>query len=224
MTSPEAHTFMFADLAGFTALTEVHGDEAAAEVAGSFCEAVRRVLPEYGAEEIKSIGDALMIRASDATRAVGLAMRIVNDIGLRHGHPTVRIGLNTGPAVERGGDWFGTTVNVAARVTELAGGGEVVASASTRAAAGDLPDADFHPRGRHELRNVGAPVELFTVSAEAAVSTDGFPVDPVCRMAVDPAHAAHRTVHGGREVYFCSDACAEAFAALPDRYVSSSGA
>jgi adenylate cyclase len=218
VTSPQAHTFLFADLAGFTALTEVHGDEHAADVAGSFCDAVRALLPEYGAEEVKTIGDALMIRAAEATSGAGLAMRIVNDVGVRHGHPTVRAGINTGPAVARDGDWFGTTVNVAARVTELAAGGEVVATAATREAAGDLPDVDFQPRGRHELRNVAAPVELFTVAARSD-SANGFPIDPVCQMAVDPAHSPHRLIHRGVKVHFCSQACAEAFVSDPDRYV-----
>ena len=53
-------TFLFADLSGFTALTEVHGDEQAADLAGDFAAAVRELLPEHGAEHIKSIGDAFL--------------------------------------------------------------------------------------------------------------------------------------------------------------------
>src|SRR5215211_7656220 len=73
-----SHTFLFPDLAGFTALTEAMGDEEAANLVANFCSAVGELLPEHGAQEVKEIGDALMIRASDAADAVRLGLRIVN--------------------------------------------------------------------------------------------------------------------------------------------------
>ena len=63
-------TFLFADLSGFTALTEAHGDEQAADLVGGFCVAVRRLLAEHQAQEVKTIGDALMLRAGDAAAAI----------------------------------------------------------------------------------------------------------------------------------------------------------
>jgi adenylate cyclase len=66
------HTFLFADLAGFTALTEAMGDEEAADLAAGFCSAVRELFPARGAEEVKAIGDALMVRLDDAGEAVRL--------------------------------------------------------------------------------------------------------------------------------------------------------
>jgi hypothetical protein len=101
------HTFLFADLAGFTAMTEAHGDEEAADLAGEFCRAVRALLADHRAEEVKTIGDAMMIRAEDPSQAVELGLRIVEEVGAQHGFPAVRVGINTGPAVERDGDWFG---------------------------------------------------------------------------------------------------------------------
>ena len=117
MNRPERpSTFLFADLAGYTALTEVHGDEEAADLAGEFCDAVRDLLPEYDAEDVKLIGDEVMVRGRDAAKAIRLALRIVHEIGGRHGFPSVRIGMHTGTAVERRDDWFGGTVNLAARL------------------------------------------------------------------------------------------------------------
>lgn len=115
-------TFLFADLSGFTALTEAHGDEQAADLVGGFCAAVRRLLAEHQAHEVKAIGDALMLRAGDAAAAIRLGLRIVHDVGAQHGFPLVRVGMHTGLAVERDGDWFGTTVNLAARVSAAASG------------------------------------------------------------------------------------------------------
>jgi adenylate cyclase len=98
----EFHTFVFADLAGSTALTEAHGDEQAADLVAEFSEAVRQPMADHRAEQVKTIGDAVMMRAQDAADAVRLALRVVNDIGARHGFPIIRAGMHTGPAVERG--------------------------------------------------------------------------------------------------------------------------
>ena len=217
----DADTFLFADLAGFTALTSVHGDEDAADLAEEFFGDVRAFLPEYGAEEVKAIGDALMVRVADPERAVRLGLLIVNDVGGGHGFPTIRVGMHTGPAVGRHGDWFGATVNLAARVSGAAGGGQVLLTAATaervrrRAGAGDLI---FHPRGRRELRNIPEPVELFEASCDVSRSAEGLPIDPVCRMAVDPEHCAGQLEHEGLVFHFCSVECAGKFAAAPDRY------
>ncbi|HEY7457060.1 MAG TPA: adenylate/guanylate cyclase domain-containing protein [Solirubrobacterales bacterium] len=211
-------TFLFADLAGFTALTEVHGDEQAADLAGEFVDAIRSVLPEYGAEEVKCIGDAVMLRCPDAAEALRLGVRVVGELGTRHGFPSVRVGMNTGPAVERRGDWFGTAVNVAARVSGAAGGGEVLLTEETRLAAGPPRGVHLLPRGRHPFRNLAEPVRLYAAVAEGEGSAEGMPVDPVCRMAVDPDHSAGTLYHGGARFFFCSLACASAFAAEPERY------
>lgn len=214
------HTFLFADLAGFTVLTEAHGDERAADLAGEFAEAIRSALPEHGGEEVKCIGDAVMVRCADAGAAVRLGVRIVGRLGARHGFPSVRVGMNTGPAVERRGDWFGAAVNVAARVSGAAAGGEVLLTEATRLAAGPLDSIQLLARGRRALKNVSEPVRLYAAVRQGARSEAGLPIDPVCRMAVDPGHAAGALHHGGRRYVFCSLACAGAFAADPERYAS----
>ena len=119
------HTFVFADLAGYTALTAAHGDDEAADAAEAFFAAVRELLPDHHAEEIKAIGDALMLRAPDAAQAAGLAERIVCGYGTQHRGLGIRVGIHTGTAVRRGDDWFGAAVNIASRVADLATAGEV---------------------------------------------------------------------------------------------------
>ena len=75
--------------------------------------------------------------------------------------PPVRVGMHTGPAVEREGDWYGTTVNVAARLCAAAGGGEVLVSEATRDAAGSLRKVELGERRLHWLKNVTEPVAAF---------------------------------------------------------------
>jgi class 3 adenylate cyclase len=216
-------TFLFADLSGFTALTEAHGDEQAADLVGGFCVAVRRLLADHQAHEVKTIGDALMLRSGDAGAAIRLGLRIVHDVGAQHGFPLVRVGMHTGPAVERAGDWFGATVNVAARVSAAASGGDALLTAATRVAAGDVEGVELRERGRWAFRNVTEPVQVYAAVRQGARSSAGLPIDPVCRMAVDPWHSAGRLTHQGVEYYFCSLGCAGAFAQHPATYTAGDG-
>ncbi|MGH2964000.1 MAG: adenylate/guanylate cyclase domain-containing protein [Solirubrobacterales bacterium] len=214
------HTFLFADLAGFTALTEAHGDEEAAELAADFCDFVRKLLPRYGAEEIKTIGDALMLRCDDPDAAVELGLRIVDEVGARSRFPVVRVGMHTGPAIERHGDWFGNAVNLAARVSGAAGGDEVLLTGATREAASGLAGIELRPHGAQRFKNLKHVVAVYRAVHEGQQS-EGLPIDPVCRMTVDPGTSAGSLTYRNRLHYFCSLTCVEAFAASPDDYVGS---
>ncbi len=135
MRSHHAPTFLFADLAGFTALTETRGDEAAAEVARRFRRTMRSLSREHGAWQVKSMGDGVMIWAPDAAQAVALAARAVEEVGTIPDLLPVRIGVHTGPAVMQGLDWYGSTVNVAARLADEAEPGQALISGATLSAA-----------------------------------------------------------------------------------------
>jgi adenylate cyclase len=212
-------TFVFADIAGFTALTEAHGDEEAVAVVEDFTELVHRELPAVDGEHVKTIGDALMLRIPDPGNAIHLGLEVSQQT-LRHGAVPLRVGLHHGPAVERNGDYFGATVNLAARVSGAAAGGEVLVSGPTAALVPDLDGVVYESRGKHELRNVSEPVELFA-AIRVGAATDKLPIDPVCRMAVDPERAPGRLMHEGNAFFFCSLACAGHFAQHPERFAAS---
>jgi adenylate cyclase len=212
-------TFLFADIAGFTALTEAHGDEEAADLVASFGEAVRAELPAYGGEHVKTIGDAILVRIPDPAQAIRLGLRITHELMRGHGAPAVRVGLHHGPAAERNGDYFGAAVNLAARVSAEATGGEVLVTGHTAALAPALEGIYYEPRGRHALRNVREPVELFAAVHVGAATEGTLPVDPVCQMAVDPDHAPGRLMFEGSAYYFCTLTCAGEFARDPERFV-----
>jgi class 3 adenylate cyclase/YHS domain-containing protein len=219
MSGTVTTTFVFADIAGFTALTEAHGDEEAATLVADFCRAVRAELPS-GATEVKTIGDALMLTIPDPADAVVLGVRIAHELMLGHGAPAVRVGLHHGPAVEREGDYFGAAVNLAARVSAEAGGGEVLVTGQTAAMVPELEGIIWEHRGRRELRNVREPVELFAAVRVGGTAAAQLPCDPVCRMAVDPERAAGRLVYEGTAYFFCTLACAGEFARHPERFAS----
>jgi adenylate cyclase len=160
-----------------------------------------------------------MCRSAGAGAAIQAALRITHHFGDEHGALPVRVGMHTGPAVERDGDWYGGTVNVAARVAALAAAGEVLLTEATATAAGQLPGVELRKHGVHELRNVARPVTVLRAVAEGASGASEMDLDPVCRMIVDPGQAAGVLEHRGRSYRFCSLECAASFAREPDRYV-----
>ena len=210
-------TFLFADIAGFTALTEAHGDEQAVQLVEEFAHAVQGELPGVDGDYVKTVGDALMLRVPDPADAVHLALWITRNAMSGHQAPSVRVGGNHGSAVERNGDYFGSTINVAARVSALAAGGEVLVTGQTAALARDLEGVLYESRGRQVLRNVAEPVEIFAV-VRLDENADHLAIDPVCQMAVDPERAVGRLLLDEKAYYFCSLTCAAAFAQHPARY------
>jgi adenylate cyclase len=211
-------TFGFADIAGFTALTEAHGDEAAFALVAEFVKAVKAELPAVNGEHVKTVGDAVMLRIPEPGDAIVVGLRIANELMLEHGTPAVRVGLHHGPAVESEGDYFGASVNLAARVSALATAGEVLVTGSTAALVPDLEGVFYESRGRQALKNVAEPIEVFAALRIGSSLEGSFPVDPVCRMVVDPDRAAGRLIHDGEAYFFCSLACAGTFAQQPERF------
>lgn len=169
MASSE-HTFLFADLVGFTALTDAEGDDRAAEVALALYERARQLAPRYAAEELKTLGDGVVLRCDRAEGGIELAVRLVEELDSIPGFPPLRVGVHTGPAVKRDGEWYGRTVNVAARLCSAASGGQVLASERAIGAAGRLPKIELGERRLHWLRNVTEPIAAHVASARSGAA------------------------------------------------------
>jgi adenylate cyclase len=219
----EQSTFVFADLAGFTALTEAHGDPEAIDIASSFAADVRALLRDYGGEEVKTIGDEVMIRVADPVQAIRLGLRIVEKLAA-HGSPPVRVGMHSGPATRRNGDWFGATVNLASRVSGAANAGEVLLTEETRRQAGELDEAfELEDRGTQHFKHVPEPIPVYRALGHGRAGHH-LEIDPVCWMAVDPARAESVRKRRGIEYFFCSSQCRRLFDQEPRRYVATSRA
>ena len=216
--SEEASAFVFADLAGYTAVTEAHGDEYAADLAAHFFAHARQLLAECDGEEVKVIGDEMMARISDPAAAIRFALELSHHSMRRHEHLAVQVGLHYGPALQRGADWFGATVNIAARVTSLAQPGEVLTTAETARAAGDLNGVSYRSHGETKLRHIRKPMTLLSVLSE--VDAAGLRRDPVCHMLLDPSRTTEHLTYGDVEYWFCSTECRSRFAAEPESYAA----
>lgn len=205
----------FADLSGFTALTEAHGDIAAADIAEQLVRFSESVL-DVGDRLIKAIGDAVFLTSVDSTSAVELIYRLFDVCETDARFPDLRAGLHFGPVVERGADIFGATVNVAARIAARAGGGQILV---TRPVADSATAIGVGVRGLGsiKLHNLTTPVELFKLVRPGANDRD---VDPVCRMRINPAAAAGQLTYSGTDYLFCSLDCAAKFANHPEQFTS----
>lgn len=207
-------TFALVDLAGFTALTESHGDEQAADLAMTFAELAQTHLGP-GDRLIKTIGDAVLLAATGPTAGLVLVRRLLESCYELDGFPVARAGLHHGPAAERGSDMFGAAVNLAARVAGQASGGQVLATADVADAA-RVEQIPVTSLGQFELRNIAEGIELFDVGL-CPLPEDGA-IDPVCRMRVERRSAAGRLTHSDRDYWFCSLECAASFASSPQRF------
>lgn len=150
---------VFADLVGFTELGETVPVEELGGLAGRLSRLAGEVV-EPPVRVVKLIGDAVMLVSPDARAAVATAIELVEVAEREESFPQLRAGVAYGPAVNRWGDWFGSTVNLASRLTERARPGSVLVTEPAHDAAGE--DAfDWSAAGEKRLKGLSAPVTAY---------------------------------------------------------------
>jgi adenylate cyclase len=154
----------FADLAGYTRLTEEEGEHEALSAVEHFVEAVQRTLP-IEARVIKTLGDEVMVVGADPVALTDWALGL--GASLPAGSPPPRIGIHHGAALYRDGDYYGREVNRAARVVARAAGGEVLVTRPVVDLASGLDGLRFELIGGVVLKGFSEPTELFIASAAA---------------------------------------------------------
>jgi len=151
---------------GSTNLVEAMGDEAWEHLLRWHDDALRSLFTRYGGEVVNRTGDGFFVAFDSSARAIDCAVAIQRALAEHrrtHGFaPAVRVGVHTTEANRRGGDYSGKGVHVAARITALAEGGEVLASAETAAKAG-ASYATSEPRAVG-LKGVSAQVDVVSVA------------------------------------------------------------
>jgi adenylate cyclase len=158
------HTFMFADISGYSTFAERNGDEAAADLAIRFVTQASSMASEHGAEVTKWIGDAVMVHALAAHQSVRLGLDLLAKCGDDPAFPPLHLGLHTGPALQRADDWCGATVNIAALVTGAAKPGQMLVTEATKQAAGDLDRIRLRAVGLVHLKNLSNPTRVYAAS------------------------------------------------------------
>ena len=151
----------FLDLTGYTRLTEERGDEAAAELATKLATLVRGSSREHGGEPVKWLGDGVMFYFPNPGDGVFAALDMVEGVAADD-LPPARVGIHAGPVVFQEGDYFGRTVNLAARIADYARPGEVLVTQEVVDAA-DLDGLGLTAIGPIELKGVSQPLKLLSV-------------------------------------------------------------
>jgi class 3 adenylate cyclase len=161
-------TLLFSDIEGSSRLNERLGDERWLELLGAHNMIVRAQVDEHGGHEVKSQGDGFMIAFPTARQAVTCAIDVqrallrraaAGDFPIR-----VRIGMHTGEAIHRQGDFFGRSVILAARIADHAQGGEILLSALTRELVAERGDIPVHAAGEAAFKGLDGHHRLYRVA------------------------------------------------------------
>ncbi|HXJ63570.1 MAG TPA: adenylate cyclase regulatory domain-containing protein [Actinomycetota bacterium] len=159
----------FVDLAGYTKLTEEHGDAAAAATAVTLAPLVGRIASGHGGSPVKWLGDGVMLHFADPGEAVVAALDIADELPAA-GLPPMHAGIDAGPVIFQDGDYFGRTVNIAARIAAHAKTGEVLVSDAVLGASTTTAVA-FHPLGPADLKGVARSVLLHRAERASPLSS-----------------------------------------------------
>ena len=211
-------TFCFVDIAGYTALTDTHGEHAAADLVATFTRMVRSAVGSSGRVQ-ELTGDSAFLVFPDPPRAIKAILNLYQDVAGIWDFPALRTGLHHGPALYRAKRYFGSTINMAARTAAQATAGEILCTASVAEclAAVDHPNFTIDPLGRVKLKNLPQDVALYAVILSETVRQRA--IDPVCQMQVDKKTAAANQEFNARQYWFCSAECAERFTKNPSYFV-----
>jgi adenylate cyclase len=160
--APEAA--VFADLTGYTELTEEAGDEAAADVALAFAQLVSEVATEHRGSVVKLLGDGVLLHFVDPGDGIRASLVLAERAPAR-GLPPAHIGVNAGPILYDQGDYFGSTVNIASRIASEAPPGRVYVGESL---VGIVPENGFRLRklGDFDLKGLAEPLNLLEAVPE----------------------------------------------------------
>jgi adenylate cyclase len=153
---------VFTDIVGFTEFTDAHGDDVALALLERQEKIIRSVLPP-SARVVKELGDGLLLWFDDAAAAVRTGLGVQQRCAAETADALplwVRIGMHWGSPRRRGDDVVGRDVNLAARIVELAGPGEVLVSGAVADAAGPMGDVTFEALGPVVVRGFADAVPL----------------------------------------------------------------
>ena len=165
---PQMFTFMFTDIAGSTAMTQKLGNAGAQKVVRAHNTAVRNGIGSFSGHEVKHTGDGIMATFPDGVHAVSAAVQILKEVQTYNAANemfplTIRVGINTGEAVEEENDYFGTAVQLTARICDKAADGQAWVSEGVLHENSTTTNK-FLPRGEFEMKGIDEPKPLFEIA------------------------------------------------------------
>lgn len=205
---------LMADLSGYTALTDIHGGVSAAKIVNQYMELVNSSLCQ-DCNVVQRIGDQVVITSDYPLELAVTAQNLISAAMQQRHFLSVHAGLHYGAVYHEGGSLFGSTINVASRIMNIARHGQVLCSDSFIKSLPDNSPCQFSSAGKFRFKNVLHEMELFEMANDSKMC---FHLDPVCHMLVDPDSEDFVWSFRDKEYYFCSSQCKELFINNPELF------
>lgn len=202
----ENMAILIADLSGYTALTEAHGAASAADIIDKYMSLVEACL--IGNSQLKErSGDEVMIVSSHADHLLDTALLLIQHTSNEDNFLQVHGGLHFGTVLQRNNSYFGSTINLTARIAAEADPGSFLCSADFIDALNDKSICTFRPKGAYRFKNVNEEKEVAEIVTSAASL---LAIDPICRMLILNKSIAIQHPEKA-DLFFCSQTCLDAF-------------
>ena len=166
LPGPRQLTVAFADMVGFTRLGEAVPPQDLVRLVDRLTDLAREIV-DPPVRLVKAIGDAVMLICPNPIKLIDTMLKLSEAANRDEALPQLRIGVASGWAVSRARDWFGSPVNVASRVTEVAQPGTVLVAGSARDSVGDVPGFAWSYAGARRLKGVRGRTALFAARRAA---------------------------------------------------------
>lgn len=193
---------LIADLSGYTALTEVHGSQSAADLIDKYIAIVNQSLSESCFLH-ERVGDEVMILAENAEDLLITVDELRKKLSKENYFLQIHAGMHFGPLLKRGNGYFGSALNITARIASSSNPGSIKCSGDFLWQLCSVSARKFRYSGKNRFKNVGAEFETYELIEQ---QPKDIYVDPICRMVVcDDAEAF--LFEGEEELRFCSREC-----------------
>ncbi len=203
---------LMADLSGYTAMTEVHGAAQAIFMVDKFIKLAEKSL--LGKSRLfERVGDQVVIISEDADDLARTAVALYKNSQREARFLPVHAGLHYGPVLEQYGSFYGSTVNVAARIAAEAKDGSLLASFEFITALKNPKSFHYKLYGTPHFKNVLNPTRLFKIIPEVTGHAHVHYIDPVCHMRLEENENDFIYKVDGKEYRFCSEECLSIFKA-----------
>lgn len=201
-------SFLIADLAGYSSLTEVHGDISAADFVSRFIEIVNESLIDE-TKLVDQIGDEGLITSASPESILRTAIELFKRTEREPEFPSLHIGIHTGKVIKRAGKYFGNTINLTSRICSYSRAGQILCSEEFINAIQNSNEFEYIKLGDVRFKNVSRPVSIYEIVTNS--DRTKMKIDPVCKMQVDTSISQVKTTYTGKTFFFCSEDCYRKF-------------
>jgi adenylate cyclase len=208
-------SFLIADLAGYTSLTETHGDLSAANLISRYIEIVQESLKD-NTTLVNKIGDEILLTSSNTKSVLITAINLLVKTENEPNFPSIHIGLHTGKVIKRAGQYYGNTLNLTSRICSYSRAGQILCSQEIVKAVENTGTYNFLKLGDVQFKNVTKSVAVYEIIINS--KRKSLSIDPVCKMQVDINDPPAKIPYKNKTYFFCSYECSKKFIKNPEDF------